>query len=52
MPTYAFRCKTCGSEYETHVAADRLDDCTLAGCDGIPRRVWAVNINRENLRAR
>ena len=50
MPTYAFKCKTCGSEFESPVGGDRMESCRNEDCDGIPVRVWQVNVNTSNLR--
>lgn len=43
MPTYAFKCKTCGSEFESPVGGDRMESCRNEECDGIPVRVWSVS---------
>jgi hypothetical protein len=51
-----YRCGTCKLEITYHEAKDRLDDPCLAWgkdyCLGTMKRVWAANINRENIRAR
>lgn len=46
MPTYQYRCQTCGEEYETHqtIHEDPLTHCAGA-CDGTVNRVLnATNI--------
>ncbi len=51
MTTVEYRCPECGGVTETQVRADRLDRCRNDGCPGVPRRVWAVGLLRESIRA-
>jgi predicted nucleic acid-binding Zn ribbon protein len=65
MPTYAFRCKACGTEFDRTTHADKVKCEQLvqpindrlepvgdeAQCTGWARRVWSVNVNIQNLRA-
>lgn len=49
MPIYAYRCKVCGSEYESQTPADAAE-CWTEDCPGPAHRVWTTALLRENLR--
>lgn len=50
MPIYEFKCKGCKATVEAiRPDEDRLPPCKE--CGGVMRRVWSVNINKENIRA-
>lgn len=50
MPKYEYRCKQCGSVYESETPADQAE-CWTEGCEGPARRVWSANMNISHLKS-
>jgi putative FmdB family regulatory protein len=42
MPIYAYRCRTCGEEFQTLVTADETPQCTVCGGEDLKRQLSLI----------